>query len=86
MSHISSIPSKMSSILRCTVILHTTKKKKVNSSTMTCHQLKNIPISEMLKYGEKNVHIKTSHPRALPRLAAYDGGQINLSVLQFPHL
>lgn len=65
-------------------------RKKVNSSTMTCHQLKNIPIFRDAKKWREKVHIRMSHPRALPRLATYECVMLdklfNLSVLQFSHL
>ena len=31
-----------------------------------------VPISELLKYGDKNLPLGMFNPRALPRLATYD--------------
>ena len=47
--------SKMSSILRSTVILYTTKKERnANSSTVICHQLKTYPRVPVVVHLVKN--------------------------------
>lgn len=65
MSHISSVLSKMSSIWRCIIILYTTKKgKNADTLLMIMPSIKRlVPISEMLKYRDKNVHLSVLNSR-----------------------